>query len=920
VTARWPLLLLSSITMIGTTAGHYEILERLGEGGMGVVYKARDVLLNRMAALKFLPTEGVDASDKRSRFIQEAQSASGLNHPNIITIYEVGKAGDRDFIAMELVQGQTLDQLMGRKPLSLERTLTYSIQIADALAAAHAAGIVHRDLKPANVMVTDSGLVKVLDFGLAKLMPGPWSTSTSGATETIPAQAPRTSDGTIVGTVAYMSPEQAEGRPVDHRSDIFSFGALLHEMLTGRRAFQGESAASTLASILTAEPPSLSAQTPGAPAELVRIVSRCLRKLPEKRWQSLADVKIALEELKQDVESGRSDTPSAQASRPRRGWMAIVGAAAGAAVLTALVMAWRASPASAPELWQIGRLTGDAGLSLYPAISRDGKLVTYVSDRAGSESLDLWVQQIDGGDPVQLTRDLAACREPDFSPDGSKIVVHCGADPGAIYVVPTLGGLSKRIAEGDWPRFSPDGSKISYVTFPNGAAPSSIWIAPTSGGKPTELKVGKHVTSAPVWRPDGNGLLTIGLPESPDAAGNRFDWYFVPADGGPIVTTGAITWLRLGDFGPGRNLGVTVGGVLFSHGNAESSNIYRLPFDAAFRNVTGEPVPVIVGAGLNFSPTASQDGRRITFAVGNNLSNNIWRATIDPKTGTVSAPPVRITSGVDPSLMPSPSRDGKRLAYIGSARKSPEVRIRNLESNTDVRLAGAKEWTYLVLSPDGSTVAFTSDLRIGSAIYTVPSAGGVPKGVCATCGRPVEWLADRTKLLIDNAGPQQHDIEILDVTTGKTTGLLHHGEFQLTMPRVSPDGRVIVFTQVRPGRARRIYLAPFTGQPVPEDQWSVVIDGSDFDRQPAWAPTGSTIYFLSERDGSRCIWAQRVDTATRQAIGSPFAAHHVHQVRYSLGDADVASIGLSVANGQMFYASSDLQSNVWLAERRPNRR
>jgi eukaryotic-like serine/threonine-protein kinase len=903
--------------MIGTTAGHYEILEPLGEGGMGVVYKARDVLLNRMAALKFLPAEGT-AADKRSRFIQEAQSASGLNHPNIITIYEVGKVGDRDFIAMELVQGQTLDHLIGRKALSLDRALTYAIQIADALATAHTAGIVHRDVKPANVMVTDSGLVKVLDFGLAKLMPAAWGTS--GEMQTV--QASRTSDGTIVGTVAYMSPEQAEGRPVDHRSDIFSFGALLHEMLTGRRAFQGESAASTLAAILTAEPPALSAQTSGAPAELVRIVARCLRKLPEKRWQSLADVKIALEELKQDVESGRSDTPSVQASHPRRWWMVVAGAAVAAAVLTAVVMSWRATPAIDPELWQIVRLTGDAGLSLNPAISRDGKLVTYVSDRAGSESMDLWVQQIDGGDPVQLTRDLPKCLEPNFSPDGSKIVVHCGADPGAIYIVPALGGLPKRIAEGDWPRFSPDGSKISYVVFPvaTAGAPSSIWIVPTNGGNPTELKLGRNITTPPVWTPDGNALLAVGLAESPDAAGSRFDWYSVPVDGGPVATTGAIAWLRRRDFGPGRGLGVTEGGVLFSHGNAESSNIYRLPFDAAFRNVTGEPIPVIVGAGLNFSPTASQDGRRITFAVGNNLSNNIWRATIDPKTGTVSASPVRITSGVDPSLVPSPSRDGKRLAYLGSARKSPEVRIRNLDSNTDLRLAGAKEWTYLVLSPDGSTVAFSSELRIGSAIYTVSTAGGVPKRACATCGRPVEWLPDRTKLLIDNAGPKQQDIELLDLTTGKTTPLLRHGEFQLTMPRISPDGRVIAFTQVRPARARRIYVAPFTGQLVPEDQWSLVVDSSDFDRQPAWAPSGSTLYFLSERDGSRCIWAQRVDTATRQPIGSPFAAHHMHQLRYNLNDVDVAQIGLSLANGGMFYASTDLQSNVWLAERRPTRR
>ena len=294
--------------MTGSTVGHYEIQEKLGEGGMGVVYKARDVLLNRSAALKFLPTDNAshaEPDEKRRRFIQEAQSASALNHPNIITIYEVAKAGDRDFIAMELVQGQPLDKMIGRKPLPLNTAIACGIQIADALAAAHAAGIVHRDLKPGNVMVGDSGRVKVLDFGLAKLIAG--AASSPDVSQTVLAESPKTVQGTIMGTVAYMSPEQAEGKPVDHRSDIFSFGALLYEMLTARRAFQGESTVSTLAAILTTDPAPLSADASGLPRELVRIVSRCMRKQPEKRWQSIADVRIALEELKQDLDAGRLD-------------------------------------------------------------------------------------------------------------------------------------------------------------------------------------------------------------------------------------------------------------------------------------------------------------------------------------------------------------------------------------------------------------------------------------------------------------------------------------------------------------------------------------------------------------------------------------------------------------------------------------
>jgi serine/threonine protein kinase len=495
--------------MTGTNVGHYEILEKLGEGGMGMVYKARDVLLNRTAALKFLPPESAAEDDKRARFVQEAQAASALNHPNIITIYEVGQAGDRDFIAMELVQGQALDREIGRKALPIEKAVAYGIQIADAFAAAHAAGIVHRDLKPGNVMLGGSGVVKVLDFGLAKLVTS--GAPVSDATRTILAGGPKTADGAILGTVSYMSPEQAEGKPVDHRSDIFAFGALLYEMLTGRQAFHGDSAVSTLAAILTAEPAPLSVEVQGVPLELARIVSRCLRKAPEKRWQSIADVRIALEEFRQDLESGKLAATPATAAASQRRWIPIAATVLATAALAGFAVSRFKSSTPSPELWQIRRLTSDAGTSMFPAISQDGKLVAYISDRAGGDSQDLWVQQIGGGDPVQLTRDLQYCRQPAFSPDASRIVLHCGKEPDGIYVVPALGGLTKKVAEGDLPHFSPDGSQISYVAA-SSADPKkrSLWTIPAEGGTAKEIKVDKGINSRPVWTRDGKGLLFVG--------------------------------------------------------------------------------------------------------------------------------------------------------------------------------------------------------------------------------------------------------------------------------------------------------------------------------------------------------------------------------------------------------------------------
>jgi len=340
--------------MINQTLAHYRILEKLGQGGMGVVYKARDLHLDRDVAIKVLPADAVADPQRRRRFVLEAKSASALNHPSIIDIYDIDTADGIDFIAMEYVPGKTLDQLVGPKGLKVEEALKYAAQIADALAAAHAAGIVHRDVKPANVMVSDKGLVKVLDFGLAKLM----ESDQPSESATTMARAPMTEHGTIVGTVAYMSPEQAEGKKVDARSDIFSFGSVLYEMVAGRRAFAGSSAVGTLAAILHHEPIPIE----GIPPELEKIIGRCLRKDPVRRTQHMGDVALALDELRDTVRATRSDGSAsplapAPAATPVRGrrrlWPA--GALVCLVVVAALVV------------WNVrglrDRLTGSAGPS-----------------------------------------------------------------------------------------------------------------------------------------------------------------------------------------------------------------------------------------------------------------------------------------------------------------------------------------------------------------------------------------------------------------------------------------------------------------------------------------------------------------------------------------------------------------------------
>jgi len=291
--------------MVGRTIQQYQLLEKLGAGGMGEIYKALDTRLNRTVAIKVLPSAKSGDPERRRRFLQEAQAASGLNHPSIITIHDVISDGDTEFMVMEYVQGKTLNDLIPKGGLRVPLLIKYALQMADALSAAHAAGIVHRDLKPANAMVTDSGLVKVLDFGLAKLTDRGAVPDNTGddRTRTI-GTAPMTVEGSILGTVSYMSPEQAQGKKVDTRSDIFSFGAVLYEMATGARAFEGESSLSTLSAILRDEARPMAEVAPDVPLQLEDVIQRCLRKMPDDRWQSMKEVQAALSTLKRESDSG----------------------------------------------------------------------------------------------------------------------------------------------------------------------------------------------------------------------------------------------------------------------------------------------------------------------------------------------------------------------------------------------------------------------------------------------------------------------------------------------------------------------------------------------------------------------------------------------------------------------------------------
>lgn len=430
----------------GSRLGPYEIVAPIGAGGMGEVYKARDPRLNRFVAIKVLPPDTFADDDRNQRFLQEARAASALNHPNIVSVFDIGSEAGATYLVMELVDGSSLDTLIPQNGFRVPELLRVASQIANAFSSAHAAGIVHRDLKPSNVMLTAAGVAKVLDFGLAKLIdePGP-------ATDHTLTQAAVTQAGIVMGTPAYMSPEQAEGKAVDARSDIFSFGAVLYELATGRKAFPGTSTASILAGILQNEPKPLAELRPDLPVELARLITRCLRKEPARRAQSMADLRVIFDELRDDADAGRLSGPvPAIPPVPRRSRLLLFAGAALVIALGAFVlMRMPSQPASPATPMQAVTLTDYPGNESSPSFSPDGSQVAFSWSGEENTNRDVYVKLIGSGAPLRLTHSPLADFAPSWSPDGKQIAFLRFQENQTVSVilVPPLGGTERKLAD-----------------------------------------------------------------------------------------------------------------------------------------------------------------------------------------------------------------------------------------------------------------------------------------------------------------------------------------------------------------------------------------------------------------------------------------------------------------------------------------
>jgi serine/threonine protein kinase len=792
-----------------TRLGRYEIRSKIGQGGMGEVYLALDTQLDRPVALKILPAEVAASLERMRRFVQEAKAAAALNHPNIAHIYEIGEAAGTHFIAMEFVDGETLRQRLSTTTTPLHEALDVAIQTVSALAAAHAAGIMHRDIKPENVMLRRDRIVKVLDFGLAKLLEAnPNSVNTQAPTQALIQTEP----GRVLGTVQYMSPEQVRGLKVDARTDIWSLGCVLYEMIAGRAPFTGETHSHVGYAILENDPAPLTRSAPQTPAELQRIVRKALAKDRDERYQTARDLLIDLKSLRHDLEiqteierslapeaethkpggaqASRAATDAAsprdtgvEAARPttsaeylageirRHKW----GAAVGAASLVVLVAAGlyllrpnrRESQAGQPRIQRkLSRLTFDTGLQSEPTWSPDGRFIAYSSDRSGN--FDIWVQPLGGGNSIQVTKSPAHDWQPDWSPDGNNIVFRSEREGGGVFVVPAFGGTERKIASfGYRPRWSPDGSKVLFFSTNarNAVVPPKVYVVGLDGSPPREVLAdvlagftGRWQIS---WYPDGRRVSIWG-----DHKKDGPSFWTVALDGGTPAKSEVDAQvdkerreagLDLFDFRWSPD-----GRALYFEGVAQGvRNLWKVEVDPQSLRWTDGPERLTVGAGMDTDIALSSDGKRLAF-VTRTERTRIWSLPFNAMTGQMKGQSQAVTPPELNAVACDITRDGKKLVFVAERAGKRELWVKSFEDGSEKLLLVSDKFLFWpVWSRDGTRVAYArlrplNPEREGFAqnsehTIAMISASGGDEQLLTTPdelqGWPWDWTADQQWIL-----------------------------------------------------------------------------------------------------------------------------------------------------------------------------
>lgn len=761
----------------GTRLGPYEIVSLLGAGGMGEVYRARDSRLDRSVAIKVLPSDFARDEQLRERFTREAKTISQLNHPHICTLHDVGSEGDTSYLVMELIEGESLADRLAKGPLPLKDVLRYGAQIAEALDRAHRAGIIHRDLKPGNVMLTRGG-AKLLDFGLARTAEKPIGPDAPTV------QKPVTSAGMVVGTIPYMSPEQLHGAELDSRSDIFSLGVVLYEMITGERAFGASSQAGVISAILEHQPPPPSERHSLTPAALEHVVMTCLEKDADERFQSAADVALQLRWIAQSGTSSAVEAP-----RTTRRWylpaLVLIPALIAAAAWYLLPR-----PSSGPPAASFTGLTLDSGAETEPSISPDGKMFVFVKRVDGQK--DIFLQRIEGRSAINLTNTPEHDDgEPAFSPDGSLIAFRSERDGGGIFVMGATGESVRRLTTlGHNPSWSPDGKELVFAEQRT-VDPVYVYGIPNLHVVDVQTGVSRAFYEAtdvlqPAWSPNGHRIAFW------NATQGQRDLFTIDRDGSPASLV-AVTSDVFIDWHPvwsadGKHL-------YFSSDRDGTMNLWRIPIDERSGEPQGEPEPLRTPSRDSRFFSLSPTGDRLIYQ-STASHGTLFRVSFDPEREQVGSDNHAIFGGAVHVRHPAVSPDGRTIAFGVTGQQedvyvmsSDGTNLRQL-TNDIARDRGMSWW------PDGSRILFYSNRDGTFQAWTIrPDGSGLTRISALESGLNFPLVSPDTKQLafVPDAGGNSQVAELddtLSITRSAAMPAPPRGRF---VPRAwSPDGNWIV--------------------------------------------------------------------------------------------------------------------------------
>jgi eukaryotic-like serine/threonine-protein kinase len=937
----------------GTRLDAYEIVRPLGSGGMGEVWLATEVRLGRKVALKVLPADFTRDASRVLRFEQEARAASGLSHPNVCTIHALGETAEGlRYIAMEYVEGETLRERLATMRFSIRAALDIAIQVAAALSAAHASGIVHRDIKPENVMRRPDGFVKVLDFGLAKLAPSPAEIAGADSTRL----ALKTEAGVVVGTAAYMSPEQARGQEVDARTDIWSLGVLLYEMVAGRSPFAAPSGTEVLAAILDRDPAPLARFEPDTPAELQRIITKCLRKERALRYQVVQDLLLDLQALRDELPAqARSGSgPVAQpltapvhgtgrdsgvAARTRRRFA--LGATIVVLIAAAALGAWwgrtksviGSSGAAAHVERALTRLTFAPGLQTDVTFSPDGRYIAYASDQAGN--FDIWVQPLAGGDPVQVTKSPAADTEPDWSPDGAQIVFRSERDGGGLFVVSAFGGPERRLTPfGIRPKWSPDGSRVLFASERGWGQRVALFVVGSDGAPPQRVFdrfIDPDKLLGWAWHPDGRRVTLLGeRRERPERT-----LLTVPLDGHSSIATTVPPALRAG--GEGNRYGEFVWAsagtaIYFELRSNFISNLWRLDVDPVTLE-SGALTRLTAGAGQDSRLAISPDGTKLAFTTRAEAIR-VWAYSLDPATGRVvgSAQPVTDpTTAVPATAFLSP--DGRQLAYsitgVGTGRwelwKADLATAHHSLLGRDSYSRFDPKW-----SSDGTRLVYQWGRGVSANEFemalAVRRASGGDEALVSTPARhlvqPHDWSPDGKSILVtvlrlgERATLALWPLAAAPRAETAAAVVAADPNHDLWQGRFSSDGRWISFLAVKGGADAQAVLCviPSTARQTAAADWTCLTDPGVWTDKPRWSSDGKLLYVWRRNGSLFNVWAQRFDDAQGRTVGLPFQVTQFESPAHRIWDDEIGLSEPSVAGNRMTLPIAEATGSVWILD------